>query len=1025
MTRRLLGGSFALVLLLLVTPHANAQYFGRNKVQWENFHFKTLQTPHFDIYYYDQEADVVNDIGRMAERWYDRLSRTFNHTFTRKPIVLYANSADFQQTTTTGGLIGEGTGGFTDEFMNRVVLPLTGNYADNDHVLGHELVHVFQYDIAASQVSNRRRFSLEAMPLWLVEGMAEYFSKGRVDPLTAMWIRDAAIHNRLPDLRKLSTDPRYFPYRYGEALMAYIGGRFGDDAVVHYFLAAGQIGIEGAFERATGLSAKQLFADWKASAHELYDPVVTDRPKLLGNPVLGSKTTRGDLNVGPAFSPDGRYIAFLSTRDIFDVDLYLADAKTGKIIRKLISSDRDPHMDALRFIDSAGSFSPDSSKLAFVVFEKGDNFLAIVDVESRKIEHIRVPGIDALTAPAWSPDGHSIAISGQATGVTDLYVYDINTKQVRQLTNDRFADLQPAWSPDGRSIAFVTDRGSGTNLVELRFGDFGISTIDTGSGQITNLPLFAHAKHIDPQYGPDGSLYFIANPEGVPDVYRYTGKGIERITAVQTGVSGITETSPAMSIAEKTGEMAFSLYEDDDYNIYTLPPSPSGVPVQNTAVAEAPRAAVLPPFRAQGSEITKYLASATVGLPPAETTYRSRPYDAGLHLSYLGPPSIGVGADRYGYGVAGSVAAEFTDILGRHSVGLAVQTGGYSSGSGGGSFKDQIGGETYYLNQTHRYNWGVDVVHLPYVSVYPAEGQVPVVINGQTYIADALQQIREIQTIDDVSLLTQYPFGPTRRIEFAAGGQRYSYKADIETLLFVGGELVSDEIEKLVPNFAVTMFKASSAFVGDSSVFGFISPVRGTRYRYEVQALTGDLHFTTALADWRKYFFARPVTFAVRGLHYGRYGGDSESNALTPLYVGEPGLMRGYDPYSIGAGECTNATPNDPCPVLSRLIGSRIAIASAEVRVPLLGTKEYGLVNASFLPTEGFVFADAGEAWSKGQTPNLKFRTGNTTDLEPVFSVGAGVRILLSYIPLEFYAAKPFQRPGKNIVYGFNIIPGW
>src|ERR687885_2971683 len=143
--------SLALLLTLpLVTAPAHAQYFGRNKVQWENFHFKTLRTEHWDIYYYDQEADVVNDIGRMAERWYARLSRTFNHSFTRKPIVLYANPADFHQTTTTGGLIGEGTGGFTHEFMNRVVLPLTGNYAENDHVLGHEIVHVFQYDIAAA-----------------------------------------------------------------------------------------------------------------------------------------------------------------------------------------------------------------------------------------------------------------------------------------------------------------------------------------------------------------------------------------------------------------------------------------------------------------------------------------------------------------------------------------------------------------------------------------------------------------------------------------------------------------------------------------------------------------------------------------------------------------------------------------------------------------------------------------------------------------------------------------------------------
>ena len=232
----------ALLLTLLAVPTTEAQYFGRNKVQWEQFDFKVLQTEHFDIYYYEQEADVVEDIGRMSERWYARLSRVFNHSFRKKPIVLYANSADFHQTTTTGGTIGEGTGGFTDAFMNRVVLPLTGDYAQNDHVLGHEIVHVFQYDIAATANQQRRRFALEALPLWIIEGMAEYFSKGRVDPLTSMWIRDATIQDNMPDLNELTRDPRYFPYRYGQALMAYIGARFGDEAVVRYFMAAGMVG---------------------------------------------------------------------------------------------------------------------------------------------------------------------------------------------------------------------------------------------------------------------------------------------------------------------------------------------------------------------------------------------------------------------------------------------------------------------------------------------------------------------------------------------------------------------------------------------------------------------------------------------------------------------------------------------------------------------------------------------------------------------------------------------------------------
>jgi outer membrane protein assembly factor BamA len=133
--------------------------------------------------------------------------------------------------------------------------------------------------------------------------------------------------------------------------------------------------------------------------------------------------------------------------------------------------------------------------------------------------------------------------------------------------------------------------------------------------------------------------------------------------------------------------------------------------------------------------------------------------------------------------------------------------------------------------------------------------------------------------------------------------------------------------------------------------------------------------------------------------------------------------MRGYDPYSIDPTEC-GTTNGNTCPVFDRLLGTRIAAASVEVRAPLFGTREFGLINNPFLPTEIFAFGDAGAAWSDDDEVNWSFET-STTDRVPVFSVGLGLRILLSYIPIEIFAAKPFQRPDEEIVYGFNIIPGW
>src|SRR6185436_5135480 len=449
--------------------------------------------------------------------------------------------------------------------------------------------------------------------------------------------------------------------------------------------------------------------------------------------------------------------------------------------------DRDPHMEALRFIDSAGTWAPDSKRLAFVTFEQGDNFLAIVDVDTGRTQHIRIPGIDSINTVSWSPDGHTIAMSAQTLAASDLFRYDLDTKQVRRLTNDKFADLQPAFSPDGKTLAFVTDRGEGAVLENLTFSQLAVATIDIDSGRIRMLPLFRGAKHINPQFAPDGSgIYFIANPEGVADVYRYNfadGR-VARITRVQTGIAGITDLSPALSVASRAGNVAVSLFEEDNHNIYTLPANPAGTMLASLDLPpNSVPAGQLPPLRGTPSRIQAYLTQPERGLPPANVAFREAPYSSALHLAYVGPPTIGVGVSQFGAGIGGSVAAEFTDILGEHSVGFALASQG---SSGIGTFGDQLQGEVFYLNQTHRVNWGADLVHLPYISASTGVVSGTTVVNGQTVPADFFIQDRQINRYDDFSGVVQYPFSTTRRIEFTAGIQHQSLKTEEEVLTVVG-----------------------------------------------------------------------------------------------------------------------------------------------------------------------------------------------------------------------------------------------
>ena len=140
--------------------------------------------------------------------------------------------------------------------------------------------------------------------------------------------------------------------------------------------------------------------------------------------------------------------------------------------------------------------------------------------------------------------------------------------------------------------------------------------------------------------------------------------------------------------------------------------------------------------------------------------------------------------------------------------------------------------------------------------------------------------------------------------------------------------------------------------------------------------------------------------------------------------------MRGYDYNSINPNECGSSQTSNACPIFDRLLGSRIAVASAEVRIPLLGVEGLGLIRTNFVPVEIAPFIDAGMAWNSNTATSLRFVTGaearNTTARIPVVSAGISARInLFGYAVLETYYAKPFQRPDHKPLFGFQLAPGW
>lgn len=1018
--RRFLTVAAALLAVLAtVTAPIDAQYFGRNKVQYDRFDFRVMATPHFEIYFYSAESLAVHDAARMAERWYARHASLLRHEYTANPLIFYADPPDFQQTNVIEGFIGQGTGGVTESLRERVIMPLTGVYAETDHVLGHELVHVSQYRIAEATRGGMQ--NLSRIPLWLIEGMAEYLSLGREDPNTAMWLRDALRRDDLPTINQLTTDARFFPYRYGQALWAYIGGAYGDQMVNTLYRGAVEGGWENALRVLLRTTPDSLSAAWHAAIRREYAGEIAGRtaPDAVGREIIGAR--EGDQNVSPVVSPDGRRVAFFSSRGLFGMDLYVADAQTGDIVRQLTSITTNPHFEALSFISSAGSWSPDGRQIAVVSYADGDNEINVFDVDNGNLaRRIRPRDVPALSDPAWSPDGRFIAFSGMRGGISDLYLFDLTTGETRQLTDDREAQIQPTWSPDGRTIAFATDAGDDTDFDLLRFGELRLALFDVASGNVRLLPRFERGKAINPQFSPDGStLFFVADRDGVSDIYRLTIQTGEmrRVTRVATGISGITALSPTLSVASRTGDLVFSVFHRQSYAIrgLTLTEALGVVLAPGTNVAYL---GLLPPGEALATSLVSTgLANPLVGLP-RNVAFDVHPFQGGLALDYVGAAGGGVAfGGGYGVGVAGGIALGFSDMLGNNIVNAAVQAQG--------TLKD-VGGEVFYLNRSRRWNWGLQAYHIPLLGGFATFENTVFDVGGQQVPGTIFTQVLQRQFYQNASVLTQYPFSTTRRLEFSAGFQRIAFDTEVDSFYVAAGDILLREARTGVPSPSALSFgTAAAAYVGDYSFFGYTSPIAGGRYRLEAAPFLGTLNYTSLLFDWRRYLFAQPFTLAFRAMHYGRYGGDAESNRLFPLFVGHPTLVRGYDAEHFSASECNTGGATSACPQWDRLNGSRLAVANVELRIPLVGGPQLGLLNIPFLPIEVSPFLDAGLAWTSDESPELRLdRT--TSERVPVFSAGVATRLnLLGAAIVEIYWVKPYQRPGRGSYWGFQLAPGW
>ncbi len=1046
-----------LIFTLLLTSFSSINIFsqfGKNKVQYKSFTWYYIQTDHFDIYFTETGSTLAEFTAHASEAALNSIQGSFNYKINnRVTIIVYNSQNDFQETNVTDQYLSEGIQGFTELFKNRVVIQFTGSYKLLRHLIHHELVHAVINDMfyggsLQNIISNNITISL---PLWFNEGMAEYQALGW-DVDTDMYMRDATISEFLPDIQRLDG---YFAYRGGQSVFYYIANKYGKEKIGELIKKIQSTGnVEEGFKASIGLSLKELNERWKKEIRKMYWPDIALRkdPDEFAKRLTDHREDGGFYNTSPAISPQGDKIAFISNRDYY-FDVYLMDAADGKIIKRLVKGNRTPDFEELNILTPGLSWSPDGSKIVLSAKSSGYDLVYIIDVEEEDRETIPIK-LDGIKSVTWNSNGDKIAFIGQNPKQSDLYIYNLETKELLNLTDDIFSDDDPAWSHDGQTIYFASDRGEFLKTVETPdsfkiykhdYKQKDIYTINVETYDIERITNLISSDESNPVLSPDGNeILLISDINGINNIYKKSIRdGVEsKIIPVTNSLNGLYQ----LSLSKDGKKLAFSSLYQAAFNIFLLNnpfeidlemdqleptvfinkinESDSGdeesIFEKEITDSDTSGTGQYQIYTGNYVDSTKVVYGDSVQIDfenyvfgnfdlPEDTTKKENPqfnlsdnldtqgdYKVNRYKITFSPDIIYANAGYSSlYGLLGTTVISFSDILGNHRlIGITSLQIDLKNSDYGLAY--------YYLPE--RINYGIEAFHT-----------ARFVFLNRGFFTN-LYRFRNYGAVGSLS----YPLNRFYRLE-----------AGLSWLNVSSENLDDPAIESEKVSYVIP----SASFVHDNVLWGYTAPVEGTRYRFDVFGNPGinndKLSFYSLTGDYRTYFrFGEDYSFAFR-LSGGYSGGANPQR----FFIGgvENWINRTFATTDIPLESASDfAFLTAALPLrgydYAEQIGTKYGLMNVEFRFPLIKYLVTGALPILFSNILGVVYLDAGSAWNNSKELQFfaKNENGNTITKDLLMGTGLGARIFFLYFLVRFdtawaYDVDGFSKPKYYISLGADF----
>ncbi len=551
-----------------------------NKVIVKDFAWKIFATEHFDIHYYPASEPLVAYASGVLEAAYRREAADLNPELAKRiPFFLYATQNDMQQSGIAD--VSDGVGGLTEPFKDRFMVWSDGSRGWLKDVIEHEFAHEAQFSVLIDGFwKSARILKTYIYPLWMMEGIAEYETGLSDYAVEKLYVRDAVLSGGLIPLSRLNQFGHLKPhqvtlgYKTGAQAIRFLAEQYGADKPAKMLdlfrtrYEAGSVLLPLIGTDLDGFEAKfKEYLEFKYLAEARNE-------RLQEAEFYGVKITRGSENipefsVSPAPSPDGKKVAFLSTRAGHPPEVLVKDLESGKEKRLTALSAGAENIPYGRFTKPLRSlsWSPDGRFLAFSGQKNHREYLYLYEPASGKVVRASVAGLTEMRQPAFSPDGRRLVFVGMKGAFNDLYEVPVDLlaaggelpfSAAARLTDSEQDEASPAYSPDGETLAYSceieTSSGPARALCELRRG-----------GTPVEHPL-AGGSAYDPVFSADGSgIYFISDAGDDFELYlrdRASG-AVSRLTRSLGGIF-----TPAVS----RDKVYFSAFRRGGMDVYAGSP---------------------------------------------------------------------------------------------------------------------------------------------------------------------------------------------------------------------------------------------------------------------------------------------------------------------------------------------------------------------------------------------------------------------------------------------------------------------